>query len=224
MIETNKIKIIILDFDGIILESMDIKTNAFREMFKDYPEYINAIVEYHIRNGGVSRYKKFSYIYNNILKLPLNEDKLKELGERFSHLVFQEMLKCPFVYGVQEFLEEYSRKVGLFIASGTPQEELNLIVNERGISNYFKGVYGTPALKAEIMQYILNAEGVRKEEAIFVGDAISDYEDAKKVGVPFVARFKGSKASNPFLEFKVPIIRDFHDLSILLKRGILHVL
>ena len=214
----NRIRIIILDFDGVILESMDIKTNAFREMFKDYPEYINAIVEYHIRNGGISRYKKFSYIYNNILKLPLDENKLKELGEKFSHLVFQEMLRCPFVNGVQDFLVEYSKRVELFVASGTPQEELNLIVNKRGLYIYFKGVYGTPALKSEIMQHILSAECIRKEEAIFVGDAISDYEDAKKAGLPFVARFNGSNASNPFLELNVPVIRDFDDLKTILKR------
>ena len=212
-------KIIILDFDGVILESMDIKTNAFRELFKDYPEHIDAIVEYHIKNGGVSRYKKFSYIYNNILKLPLNENKLKELGERFSYLVLQEMLRCLFVSGVIEFLDEYSRKVGLFIASGTPQEELHLIVKERGLSNYFKGVYGTPSLKSEIIENILNVEGLKKEDALFVGDSISDYEDAKKVGISFVARFNGSGESNPFLNLKVPIIRDFNDLSIILKQG-----
>lgn len=212
-------KVIILDFDGVILESMAIKTNAFKELFKNYPEHIDAIVEYHIKNGGVSRYKKFSYIYNNILKQPINEDKLKELGEMFSHLVLQQMLKCPFVHGVQEFLEEYSKKASIFIASGTPQEELHFIVKKRGLLDYFKGVYGTPALKSEIIGHILDEEAVRKEEAIFVGDALSDYEDAKKICVPFVARFNGSNAFNPFLNLKVPIIRDFDDLKKLLKHS-----
>ena len=211
------IKVIILDFDGVILESMDIKTNAFRKLFNDYPGHLDAIVDYHIRNGGVSRYKKFSYIYNNILKLPLDEDKLKELGEKFSHLVLQEMLRCPFVHGVQEFLDEYSKRLKLFIASGTPQEELHLIVKERGLLDYFKGVYGTPALKTEIIWHILDEECIKKEEAIFVGDALSDYEDAKKVGIPFVAIFNGSNKSNPFLELKVPIICDFNDLKKILK-------
>ena len=213
------IKAIVLDFDGVILESMDIKTKAFKDLFKDYPEHLDAIVEYHIRNGGVSRYKKFSYIYNNILKLPLDENKLKELGKDFSHLVLQEMLKCPFVHGVHEFLDEYSKKVGIFIASGTPQEELHFIVNERGLLDYFKGVYGTPALKTEIIGHILDEEAIRKEEAIFVGDALSDYEDAKVVRIPFVARFDGSNESNPFLNLKVPIIRDFNDLKTFLKHG-----
>lgn len=213
------IKAIILDFDGVILESMDIKTNAFRELFKDFPEHLDAIVEYHIKNGGVSRYTKFSYIYNNILKLPLDDNKLKELGGKFSYMVLQEMIKCPFVPGVQEFLEEYSKRLKLFIASGTPEEELHLIVKQRGLSDYFRGVYGTPTVKSEIIEHILTDEGVRKEDAIFVGDALSDYEDAKKVSVPFVARFNGSNAFNPFINLKVPIIQDFNDLKRLLKRS-----
>lgn len=213
------IKAIILDFDGVILESMDIKTNAFRELFKDFPEHLDAIIDYHLRHGGVSRYTKFSYIYNNILKQPLNEDKIKELGGKFSYMVLQEMIKCPLVSGAQEFLEEYSKRLKLFIASGTPEEELHLIVKQRGLSDYFRGVYGTPTVKSEIIEHILIDEGVRKEDAIFVGDALSDYEDAKKVSVPFVARFNGSTESNPFLNLKVPFIRDLNDLKIILKRG-----
>ncbi|GAF78578.1 unnamed protein product, partial [marine sediment metagenome] len=32
------IKAIIFDFDGVIVESSDIKTEAFRELFQDYPQ------------------------------------------------------------------------------------------------------------------------------------------------------------------------------------------
>jgi phosphoglycolate phosphatase-like HAD superfamily hydrolase len=212
-------KIIIFDFDGVILESMDIKTNALRDLFKDYPEHLDDIVKYHIKNGGVSRYKKFLYIYKDILKRPLNEDTLNELGERFSHLVLQQISSCPLVPGVQAFLEEYSKRIAFFIASGTPEGELNFLVKRRGLSGYFKGIYGTPALKSEIIEHIIGAEGVRREEAIFVGDAISDYEDAKKAGIPFVARINRSSGSNPFINLKVPIIRDFNDLKTILKHG-----
>ena len=212
------VKIIIFDFDGVILESMDIKTNAFRELFNDYPEHLDTIVKYHIKNGGVSRYKKFLYIYTDILQQPLNEDTLNELGERFSHLVLQQISSCSLVPGVQAFLEEYSKKIALFIASGTPEEELNYLVKQRDLSDYFKGIYGTPALKPEIIVHILDAEGVRREEAIFVGDAISDYEDAKKAGIPFVARVNRSSGSNPFIDLKVPIICDLNDLKTILKR------
>lgn len=213
------IKAIILDFDGVILESMDTKTNAFRELFKDFPEHLDAIIDYHLRHGGMSRYTKFSHIYDNILKQQIDENTLNELGAKFSQLVLYKILRCHFVSGVQVFLEEYSKRIRLFIASGTPEEELRFIVKERGLSRYFKGVYGTPALKSEILEHILAEEGIKKEEVIFVGDEFSDYEDAKKAGIPFVARFNGSNESNPFLNLKVPIIQDFNDLKMFLERS-----
>ena len=74
---------IVFDFDGVIIESFDIKTQAFRELFKD-SDKVDKIVEYHKQNGGVSRYKKFRYIYREILKQPLDDKTFNDLGERFS--------------------------------------------------------------------------------------------------------------------------------------------
>ena len=43
------INTIIFDFDGVILESAEIKTVAFRRLFEDdYPEEVEEIVDYPI--------------------------------------------------------------------------------------------------------------------------------------------------------------------------------
>src|SRR5690606_22889470 len=41
---------VIFDFDGVILESVKVKTDAFKELFSDYPEHLEAIVAYHENN------------------------------------------------------------------------------------------------------------------------------------------------------------------------------
>ncbi len=205
-------KIIIFDFDGVIIESFDIKTQAFRELFKTYPGKVDEIVEYHQQNGGVSRYKKFKYIYTNILKQPLDEATLKELGEKFSSLVVEEVKKCPYVPGVLEFIREKSKKLKLFIVSGTPEEELRTIVVARGIAKYFKGIYGSPAIKSEIMQEILIREKIDRKDAIFIGDTITDYKEAIRAEVPFIARIN-SLSENPLLELAIPKFHDFYELS-----------
>ena len=213
------LKVIILDFDGVILESMDIKTNAFRELFKDYPEYLDSIIDYHLMYGGMSRYTKISYIFDNILRQPIDEKELNELGKKFSQLVLYKILRCPFVPGVQDFLEEYSKRMKFFIASGAPEGELRFIVKERGLSCFFKGVYGAPTLKPEIIKRILDKEDIEQQDALFVGDELSDYRDAKKARIPFVARFNGSNELNPFLNLRVPVIHNFNDLEILFSKG-----
>lgn len=207
------VRAIIFDFDGVIIESFDIKTQAFRELFRLYPDHVDEIVEYHKQNGGVSRYKKFKHIYSEILKKPLDETTLNELGEKFSRLVVEEVTKCPYVPGALEFIREKSRNLKLFIASGTPEEELRAIVATRGLSEYFKGVYGSPATKSEIISRILRMEKLDRNDAVFIGDTITDYNEARKVEIPFIARIN-SLSDNPLLEIPVPRFHDFYELKI----------
>lgn len=206
------VRAIIFDFDGVIIESFDIKTQAFRELFKKYPDHVEKIVEYHQQNGGISRFLKFKHIYGNILKQPLDEETFRRLGENFSNLVVEEVKKCPYVPGVLEFIQEKSKKMQLFIASGTPEEELRSIVAARGISDFFKGIYGSPATKSEIIQAILNKEKIESKDAVFIGDTITDYREANKAGVPFLARIN-SLSDNPLLELAIPKFHDFYEIN-----------
>lgn len=207
------VRAIIFDFDGVIIESFDIKTQAFRELFKAYHNHIDEIIEYHKQNGGVSRYKKFKHIYSEILKQPLDEKTFRELGEKFSRLVVEEVKKCPYVPGAPEFIQDKSKKSKLFIASGTPEEELRAIAEARGINKYFTGIYGSPATKSEIIEGILSREKIEKKDAVFIGDTITDYKEASRAGVSFIARIN-SLSNNPLLELAVPKFHDFYELSI----------
>lgn len=206
------IKTIIFDFDGVILESMDVKTNAFIELFKNHPEHSEAIVNYHIKNGGLSRYKKFDYIYKNILKMPLDKNKEKYLAEKFSQLALEGVLNASFVTGAQEFLSEFSKIIPLYIASGTPHEELIYILKKREIFSFFKGAYGSPSTKPEIIKDILTVENIDLKNSLYIGDALSDYEDAKVAGIPFLGRIMNLD-KNPFNGLQVPLIVDFNDLK-----------
>ena len=60
------IKAIIFDFDGVICESVNVKTIAFKKLFADYPEHQDRIVEYHLVNGGISRYEKLRILQSTL--------------------------------------------------------------------------------------------------------------------------------------------------------------
>ena len=48
---------IIFDCDGVILDSNEIKTDAFVKLFEHYPKNkISQLINYHKKHGGVSRY------------------------------------------------------------------------------------------------------------------------------------------------------------------------
>ena len=79
---------VFFDFDGVILDSVNVKTKAFAAMFQSYgPEIENAVVRYHLENGGVDRYEKFKYFYENFLDKHLTQNEMEKLSKQFSQLV-----------------------------------------------------------------------------------------------------------------------------------------
>lgn len=62
------INAILFDFDGVLVESVDVKTRAFADLFKDEEdEIVEKVVNYHLKNSGISRYDKFRYYYKEYL-------------------------------------------------------------------------------------------------------------------------------------------------------------
>lgn len=183
------IRSIIFDFDGVILESAVIKTEAFGEVVRNYPKDLaEAFVVYHMSHMGISRHVKFRYFIEEILGEEYTEAKAATLADNFESIVYERVMKCPFVPGAKEFLEENHGKYDMFIASGTPDEEIQRVVSGRGLRGFFKGVYGTPMKKEEIVETIMSEGGYIKSEVVLVGDAGTDMNAAAATGVQFIGR------------------------------------
>jgi HAD superfamily hydrolase (TIGR01549 family) len=204
------IKAIIFDFDGVITESIDIKTKAFRELFKDYPWHLDAIERFHLENGGMSRFKKFRFIYKNIIKKPLSKSKFEELCQRFERLVVKEVTHCPFVKGAPELLKYCLRRFDIFVVSGTPQSEIRQIIKKRKLTKYFRGIFGSPTTKPKIIRNILKRHKYLPKDTLFIGDSLNDYKAAKNTGVKFIARVTDGR--QPWLKDKRYIISRFKDM------------
>lgn len=209
--EVSTLKAVILDFDGVIIESVDIKTRAFRLLFQDHPNHLERIVQLHRDNTGLSRYEKFRIIYRDYLKKPLSEKEVTRLDRTYSNLVVTEVLSCPFVPGAQEFLAHAVGHWPLFVVSGTPHDELGDIVRRRGLGRYFRQVYGSPRSKKDLLREILSDNGWRSRDIVFVGDGLADFRAADAVEVPFVGRVPIGTA-NPFPTSVRWVISDLQDL------------
>lgn len=184
------IKAVVFDFDGVLVDSVAVKTEAFDAIFREEGhDLVARIRAYHLANGGISRVEKIRHIYRDILKRQLTEGKLKDLCVRFSQLVLDGVVRSRWVAGAQEFLETCrQRGLSRFVVSGTPEDELRLIINRRNMASYFLEVYGSPRRKPELLRHITKVNGIRECEMVFIGDAMTDYEAAQEVGVWFVAR------------------------------------
>ena len=89
----NNYKIIFWDFDGVIKESVSVKTAAFGKLFSDFGSKVSQkIVTHHIKNGGMSRFNKIP-IYLKLADLQVNKENIEKYCNMFSKLVEKEVVK-----------------------------------------------------------------------------------------------------------------------------------
>ena len=199
MIDLSAFQAIIFDFDGVVAESGDIKTQAFAELYHPYgDEIVEQVVAYHTQNGGLSRYHKFRHFQQHLLNSPpLTPAEEKELDRRFSELVVEAVIAADAVAGANALIHRQAKRIPLFVASGTPENELKVIVERRGLSTYFKQVRGAPKLKPVLIAEILSDNGLNPDAVLMIGDAIADYDGAQTNGTAFLGRVRPGDA-NPF--------------------------
>ncbi|HKX53088.1 MAG TPA: HAD family hydrolase [Nitrosospira sp.] len=190
---------IIFDFDGVVVESGEIKTQAFANLYQEYGETVMAeVAKYHVLNGGMSRYHKFRYFQETLLeKPPLTAEEERQLDQRFSELVVEAVIASAPVPGAAELIQREAERIPLFVASGTPEAELNTIVVRRGLASYFTAVRGSPTPKQKLIGDILSTHGLLPERVLMIGDALIDYQSAMVNNVAFIGRVRPGD-QNPF--------------------------
>ena len=182
----NKYKALVFDFDGVIVNSVNIKGNAFCELYQNYGENIkNAVHKYHTDNGGMDRFKKISYFESVLLGRPHNEKNVLQIADMFSKLVKKQVCQAPEIPGAIKFIEYWHNKVPCFINSATPTDELIDIIKERNWGGYFMGIYGSPQSKLDNLNDIFSKHGLIPQDIIFFGDAFADISAATEAGTHF---------------------------------------
>lgn len=180
------INLIVFDCDGVILDSLDVKTHAFGKMAEEHgAEAEKRMTEYHLEHGGVSRLKKFVWFYNEVLGRKITENELQALNKRFRQLVFEGVIHSPLVPGIMATLESLHGKVPMYVASGTPNDELLQVLEARNLKRFFEGVYGSPPGKTELLRSIIEQEGMAPNETLMVGDSSTDLDAAQFCGARF---------------------------------------
>lgn len=184
-----KYKTLVFDCDGVVLNSNKVKTDAFYQAALSYGEQAaQALVEYHVANGGVSRYKKFAYFLNTLVPqyaAEVSGPTLEELLDAYASNVLQGLLTCDIAEGIHE-LRKNTSNTNWLIVSGGDQAELRHVFAERGLAEYFDGgIFGSPDTKDEILEREIS-KGNIQQPALFLGDSKYDYQASNGAGLDFV--------------------------------------
>jgi len=186
--EIQTYKTIVFDCDGVILNSNVVKTKAYFRTAKSLgatDQEAQALVDYHVKLGGVSRYHKFDYYLREILKPPATKVAIKTLLDEFSRELEEVLMMSEVTSGLDN-LRAATPNANWLILSGGDQQEIRDLFAKRKLAHLFDGgLFGSPDNKDEVLARE-KASGNIQMPALFVGDSKYDFEAADGAGLDFV--------------------------------------
>ena len=204
-----------MDFDGVILDSTELKTQAFVSVYEgESPPKLAQVLAYQRLHGGVTRRAKFAYFEQHIFGRPGDNESIERLAAAYRNLIYERVLACPFVRGAEDFLELARGRIDLHVISGTPQDELVEIIERRRLTSFFRTIVGAPATKRDAFEAILRENQLVAADTTAIGDANTEYWAADALGVPFIGVVAQGE-SNPF-PANVVTIRSLDRLPVVL--------
>jgi len=181
------IRVVLWDFDGVIIDSMAVRDQGFRQIFNCYPTgMVEDLIRYHRQNAGLSRFHKIRYFYTHILGKEITDEKVYDYAEQFSQTMRKILINHQYLIGETiAYIEKNHTHYQFHIVSGSEEKELNYLCQELGIDQYFKTIEGSPTPKKQLVENILKVYGYDRSESILIGDSINDYEAAVENGISF---------------------------------------
>ena len=210
--QINNYKNYIFDCDGVILKSNAIKTNAFKHTLNEFNKNkVERLIDYHKKNGGISRQKKIEYFFKHIEKNTINPN-LDKYIKRFGKYSSSQLMKSVLIDGVLDFIKHiHKHDKSLFIVSGSLETELKDIIEHKNITNYFSGIFGSPKDKYKILEDL--SLSIELNKSVFFGDSEIDYIVSKSNNVDFVYVSEDSEwAPKDYRQFKESI-NNFNSLK-----------
>lgn len=217
MLSLSEYDVYIFDCDGVILDSNKLKIDAMRTALTSIlpdNKQVDICVDYFRNNFGKSRFHHVDVFVSDYLGLD------EDVKERTKKLILDAYsLQCRVLYLSAEITPSFinfieSLNGHKYVASGSEQGELREVFQKRGLGGYFKGIFGSPIRKPQLVSDIIsNEDGA---SAIMFGDALSDLEAASVNNIDFIAYLPFSNVRDKMIKEstakKFKIIDDWENL------------
>jgi len=142
---------IILDCDGVIFDTNNLKLEAFRKVLCGFDDQVvNNFIKYFRENFGTSRYELTRVFIEDFLGFECSKELFDEILARYGDECLRLYQKASLTKGFLEFVDKYKNK-RIFIASGGDETELKTVFKNRGLDCLFVDILGSPKKKAEIV-------------------------------------------------------------------------
>jgi HAD superfamily hydrolase (TIGR01549 family) len=187
-IDLTQYKTLVLDCDGVVLNSNKTKVNAYFEVAKrngGTDAQAQALVDHHIQKGSFPRNGKIEYYLKEILKQEVTDEVMQRYMQTFDEILDKTLMACEIAPGLQA-LRDATLHSKWMLLSGGDQRELRTIFARRNLAPLFDaGIFGGPDTK-DLVLAREKANGNLQYPALFIGDSKYDFEAAKRAGLDFV--------------------------------------
>lgn len=189
----NKYKHIIWDWNGTLLNDVDFCKNIINRI----------LIENNLPELSLAKYKEvFSFPVEDYYKaagLDFNKKSFEILGKDFIDEYEQKKYLCSLFDGVEELLLYiHQNNVKQSVLSAYKHDNLLNILNSYKLIKYFDNVIGSDNIyaagKTHLGLKLIKELDIDKNEILFIGDTLHDYEVAEAMGVNSILIANGHQA------------------------------
>jgi len=207
------IKAIFFDFDGVIMDSMTLKLDAYCECLSQF-EFARPDVDRIMREYmGQSRHKIIVVLYEELHGGKIPQPVFDAALKRFNEMDDAAREKMQYLPGSLEFIQSVHEGRFTAVVTGTPEDFILKATAHHDLDQYFDIVRGSPDTKRQIVGELLAANDLSADESIFIGDGRTDQDAADHHNMRFVGMDNGDASFHPETAWKV--VKDLTELSTL---------
>lgn len=216
---TNKIKAMICDWDGTLVNSMPNKYRNAASIFnRHFKVDKNDVILLYKKYSGIPRKQLFNKIASNLIGRELENEEFFIYSKEFTAL----NTNNPPMYfdNVLETLNEIKiQGIKIVISSSATQSELESIINKSKIFNFDLVIGSRPGFNKgpDHVNYICNTYDIHKNNLFFIGDERSDIKLAKKASIKSVGILNTISKAEMLEENPDFIVNSFNQLIQIIK-------
>lgn len=216
------IRCVVFDFDGTLVDSNEIKRDAFFAVARPWDVSGELVAEVFERWPAADRYEKTYKIAEGLISRSLlpKDSSVNEWAARLANEYTTQcesaIASCAEIPGASQLLSELvDNGYLLFVNSATPGEPLRQLLKLRNWNHFFQAVYGAEASKADNLGTISSKTGATQNEIVHIGDQLDDRQATEQFGCHFVAMAVDNMS---LAEKSLFIIQDLWALTGVLKK------
>ena len=185
------IRAIVFDFDGVILDSNEIRSRTYFDIFSGIQNSGDFVRQSLEENSKRTRYGVVRAILEKLKDRGLVEfsdldGETEKYVEEYNRVTEELVSQANEIKGATTAVKTLSRRYPLYIITGTIQSSIDIVLKNIALGSCFRKVYGGYPDKVEGFTKFIEDTELDPKSVVFIGDGKLDHACARHFGSNFV--------------------------------------